>query len=93
MISKGGGLNPRWRNDGRELYFNGIGISQQMAVEISTDKTFQAGTPRRLFPLVGTYTAPDVAPDGKRFLMAAPEGSNTQTPMTVVLNWQAGLKK
>jgi hypothetical protein len=35
----------------------------------------------------------DVSSDGKRFLMAAPSASSAQQPFTVVLNWQAGLKK
>src|SRR5204863_3565944 len=33
----------------------------------------------------------DVTADGKRFLVAQPEGSNAQTPFTIVLNWQASL--
>jgi len=61
-----------------------------MAVEVTTDKAFQAGLPRRLF-----NSAPDVSADGKRFLYGAIGGSGTtaQTPFTVVLNWQAALKK
>jgi Tol biopolymer transport system component len=91
MISKGGG-NPHWRSDGKELFYNDGG-GAQMAVDITADKAFQAGTPRRLFPTPGFLTPPDSAADGKRFLFALPDGANTQTPITVVLNWQAGLKK
>jgi hypothetical protein len=35
----------------------------------------------------------DLSPDGKRFLFAAPPGGTRTIPFTVVLNWQAGLKK
>ena len=91
MVSKGGGLYPRWRSDGKELFYLATSI-QHMAVDTNTEKTFQAGIPRRLFQ--GLLLNPfDVTADGKRFLVAQPEGSNAQTPFTVVLNWQAGLKK
>jgi hypothetical protein len=38
-------------------------------------------------------TPPEVDKDGKRFLFATPEGSNTQTNIVLVLNWQGGLRK
>jgi serine/threonine protein kinase len=94
MISKGGGNNPRWRSDGKELFYIIPGAYQQMAVDVVTDGTFQAGTPRRLFlGAGGLTTAPDAAADGKRFLYALPEGATAQTPFMVVLNWQAALKE
>jgi len=67
----------------------------QMAVDVTTDKAFQAGVPRRLFTVPPINVAPDVSADGKRFLYGAIGGSGTtaQTPFTVVLNWQAALKK
>jgi Tol biopolymer transport system component/predicted Ser/Thr protein kinase len=91
MISKGGGVYPRWRSDGKELFYLTTSI-QQMAVDINTGKTFQAGIARRLFQalLLNQF---DITADGKRFLVAQPEGSNALTPFTIVLNWQAGLKK
>jgi len=69
-----------------------------MAVDVSTNgKTFTAGVPKRLFDAPfgqGSTDAHhwDVTADGKKFLIsAATEGA--ATPITVVLNWQAGLKK
>jgi hypothetical protein len=92
MISKGGGANPRWPSAGKELFYvNPVG-GQQMAVDVTTDGTFQAGRPRRLFS-AGLITPPDVTADGKRFLYALPEGATAQTPFMVVLNWQAALRK
>jgi Tol biopolymer transport system component len=99
MIStKGGGASssPRWRADGKELFYTQGGI-RQMAVEVVADKTFQAGTPRRLFDfgvlLSGSTSRPDGTGDGGRFLFVSPEGANAQTPITIVTNWQAELKK
>ncbi len=90
MISKGGGSNPRWHRDGKELFF--WNQFQQFVVDVSTDKAFHAEVPRRLFG-VRAVASPDVAADGKRFLYPVPEGTNFQSPFTVVLNWQAVLKK
>ena len=91
MVSKGGGLDPHWRDDGKELFY--LSQLQQMAVDVASDKTFQVGVPRRLFATPPLLTVPDVTADGKRFLFAALEGPATQMPYTVVLNWPAALKK
>jgi hypothetical protein len=60
----------------------------------ATGAAFQAGVPKQLFatpPNVGDW---DVTADGKRFLAAVPPGQQaTQTPITVVLNWQVALQK
>jgi Tol biopolymer transport system component len=94
MISKGGGTRPRWRADGKELLYTDAGGGQQMAVEITLgEKSIQAGTPHRLFSIPGFPNQPDFTPDAKRFLYPSFEGANAQTPFTIVLNWQAGLKK
>jgi hypothetical protein len=74
LISKNGGLQPRWRADGRELFYYTTAL-QLMAVDISTEKGFQAGIPRQLFN-IPLLSPGDVAPDGKRFLYPAPEGAN-----------------
>jgi Tol biopolymer transport system component len=94
LVSKGGGFYPRWRADGKRLFYSNL-RSQLMAVEIDTGKGFQAGTPRQLFAVVGTQLASnwDVAPDGKRFLFVTPANASRSAPFTVVLNWAAGLKK
>jgi serine/threonine-protein kinase len=94
LVSKGGGVNPIWRSDGKELFYPGL-ASQMMAVDIDTSKGLQAGTPRRLFTAPGEATTLgwDLAPDGKRFLFIAPPGTGRTIPFTVVLNWAAGLKK
>jgi eukaryotic-like serine/threonine-protein kinase len=94
-VSKGGGIRPIWRPDGKELFYLTL-AGQVMAVDIDTSKGFQAGgTPRRLFtaPPGATATGWDLSPDGKRFLFAAPPNAGHVIPFTVVLNWAADLNK
>jgi eukaryotic-like serine/threonine-protein kinase len=100
-ISSGGGLQPRWRRDGRELFYIAPGGSV-MATSVTLAPDFKFEPPRELFKVPITSGGPrafafhyDVTPDGKRFLVittpqAEAEGTN---PITVVLNWLAGVKK
>jgi len=95
QISNGFGRDPRWRGDGRELYYRSRegGI---MAVEIATNPAFRAGKPHPVGPLPDPrrpvpMTLWDATADG-RFLLAPPV-RNMPEGYTVVLNWQAGLKK
>jgi eukaryotic-like serine/threonine-protein kinase len=91
LISRGGGVFPHWRGDGKELFYFTAAL-QQMALDVSTEKTFQPGVPRQLFP-IPLLSRGDVTADGRRFLYPTPEGSNAPSPFTVVTNWQAALKK
>ena len=98
-ISVAGGQQPRWRGDGKELFFVSAD-DKMMAVPVKTSvgatSSFEAGAPAALFEfhsyLVGTTSLfqYDVTADGKRFLIA---NTNTSTALTVVTNWQAGVKK
>jgi eukaryotic-like serine/threonine-protein kinase len=96
-ISSGGGYQPRWRPDGKELfYFAAEG--KLMSVDVTPGTAFKAGAPKFLFqaPIFGGGASTenrywDVNPDGKRFLINVAGGGSA--PVTVVLNWQAGLKK
>ena len=89
-----GGANPRWRPDGKQLFYLSA-AGPAVAVDIDTSKGFQAGTPRRLFtpPTPTAATGWDLSPDGKRFLFVTPPNADRIIPFTVVLNWAAGLKK
>jgi hypothetical protein len=65
-----------------------------MAVDVNTSGVFQAGVPKALFKVPAGELFWDVSSDGKRFIMAAPSANASAPPkFTVVLNWQAGLKK
>jgi Tol biopolymer transport system component len=98
QISTEGGTEPAWNRNGRELFYRSG--NKMMAVDITTQPGFAAGTPRMLFE--GRYeTAPfpttnyDVSPDGQRFLMVKPSEQEQAAPtqINVVLNWFEELKQ
>ena len=92
MVSRFGGTNPRWRGDGRELFYLAPD-GKMMAVEVIAGEKFDVGTPTPLFQTPPGAIVGDVTPDGKRFLLLTPVGPSASVPFTVVLNWRAGLKK
>jgi Tol biopolymer transport system component len=89
QISTGGGARPRWRADGRELFYGARG-GKLMAVEVGANGDF--GDPVELFQVrgAGDYA---VAPDGQKFLVTVGLEDPMTAPATVVLNWNAELKK
>jgi Tol biopolymer transport system component len=101
QISSGGGTEPHWRKDGTELFY--VGEDRTLtAVSVKLGKSavdsLQVGQAKALFPLsvVGTFIIPrnyEVSNDGQRFLTPVLPGGASAPPLTVVLNWQAGLKK
>jgi hypothetical protein len=96
QVSTAGGYEPRWRGDGRQLYY----LSQDrklMAVSVDSGPSF--GLPEALFQ---THVLPGItgqrmhyvpSRDGRRFLINTQTGEPPPNPITVVLNWSAGLKK
>ena len=95
LVSTAGGGEPRWSRDGKRLYYLAPD-RKMMAVELTTNPGFVASLPKALFQAPQrTATLPyawDVTSDGKRFLFSAP-ADQTEAPFTVVLNWQAALRK
>jgi serine/threonine protein kinase/Tol biopolymer transport system component len=82
QISTAGGVAPRWRGDGRELFYAALG-----GAVISVDMTTEAAAPKPLFRLPGfTY---DVTRDGQRFVVDQPVDNTINTPLTFVSNWMA----
>ena len=101
QISKDGALHPRWRRDGRELFFYGAD-QQLMAAAIKGDTALEVGAAVPLFEarlLNGPNITPgfnpqyDVTRDGQRFLLNVPLEETPSSPITVVVNWTEGLKK
>jgi serine/threonine protein kinase len=98
-VSRDGGDQPRWRRDGKELFYLSLD-GKLMAVNLSEGPTFKAGVPESLFQalvvrgrrqsLLGVLRW-DVTPDGKHFLINTVKTSSE--PLTVVLNWTGELKK
>jgi len=101
LVSNGGGSQPRWRRDGKELfYFSPDG--SLMAVDVSTTPTFKAGVAKALFrvPVVGGAGGGpsvawrwDISLDGQRFLVNTSYDEGAAVPVTVVTNWTGLLKK
>jgi Tol biopolymer transport system component len=90
QVSRGGGIEPRWRGDGKEIYY--IGPTETlMAVPLETSATFSSGGPVPLFQIRGrapisstdlfTY---DVTKDGQRFLVNQYLKPERVTPLTIV---------
>jgi Tol biopolymer transport system component/predicted Ser/Thr protein kinase len=94
LVSKGGGVRPRWSADSKQLIYATTSF-QMMAVEIDASKGFQAGEPKRLFTGPPTLLTAgwDRTPDGKRYVFAAPPDGGRPAPFTVVVNWAAALRK
>ena len=96
QISKNGGQFPRWRADGKELFFVAPD-GTMMAVDIDTTRQVEAGVPRALFKraaLVSVRGRPyDVSKDGKRFLVNLPPEQSAPAPLTVVVNWLATIQQ
>jgi serine/threonine protein kinase/Tol biopolymer transport system component len=102
QISKDGAASPRWRGDGKELFYYAAD-GQLMAVPIKAGETaLEVGTPTRLFAprvlngpvaAVGFRAQYDVTRDGQRFLLNVPAEDAAPPSITVVVNWPAGLKK
>jgi eukaryotic-like serine/threonine-protein kinase len=94
QISSEGGRVPRWRRDGKELFYLGPN-NTVTAVEVTgSGGSFSVGRSQRLFvapvnPFASTY---DVAPDGQRFVMSA-SPVEEEPPLVLMVNWLAELKK
>jgi Tol biopolymer transport system component len=97
QVSTKGGIGPRWRRDEKELlYYAPDG--KLIAVEVKGGASFEAGQPRALFELHsgnGVVTEPPyaVTADGQRFLLNTLVDESGGAPLTVVVNWQAGLNR
>lgn len=99
QISSGGGRQPLWSRNGRELFYREFS-GAVMSVPIATGSEFSPGRPERLLDGAGYLGAGaqgsgrtfDVAPDGRKFLMLKPEPG--QAPeLVVVLNWFDELRR
>jgi Tol biopolymer transport system component len=99
QISAGGGEQPRWRGDGKELFYLSSD-GKIMAAPVTTGANFDASTPVALFQATPRQPVPiydlfvyDVSRDGQRFLINTEVKQAETTPMSIVLNWAAKLNK
>jgi len=97
-VSTSGGSFSRWRADGKELFYRALD-GRLMAVPVTTvAERLEFGPPVGLMPIaepLGTFAYPyDVAPNGEKILALTPGGSEHNVmPLTVLVNWEAGLKR
>lgn len=97
-VSARGGAQPRWRRDGKEMFYRTVD-GKMMAVPVKTTGGFEAVVPRMLFqstadPLYPNLGIPySVTADGQRFLINVAADDSRASPITVITNWTAGLKR
>jgi serine/threonine protein kinase/Tol biopolymer transport system component len=97
QVSIGGGVQPAWRADGKEIFYLAAD-GKLMSVSGDTSATsLKLGLPKPLFQtgleLDSAQRQYDVSADGRRFLLAQPLQENASVPITVIVNWPALLKK
>jgi Tol biopolymer transport system component len=94
QVSTGGGHSPRWRADGRELFYL-TPRGEMRVVSVAEAPSFAAGPPHTLFRLDGFRpggpgsTSYEVTRDGRRFLVNLTKGTPPASSISVILNWAA----
>jgi len=96
-VSTGGGVLPRWRRDGRELFYVSTDNKIMSAEVTEQGSSLLIGKVQSLFhvnpvPFAGGSNY-DVTGDGKKFVVASLAPSQESEPLTVVVNWTALLKQ
>ena len=98
MVSIEGGRYPRWRRDGKAVYYLSPD-SKLVEVEVLQGPSFKVGIPKPLFearalnsPDAAGWTW-DISKDGQRFLFNIQTIQPTNSPLTVITKWQSKLKK
>jgi Tol biopolymer transport system component len=93
QVSRDGGTAPQWRRNGKELFFRNVAAILSVAIEVS-NTTFRPAAP---VPLGLTINGPDAlwvpSNNSDRFLLGGSLDKGVQTPITVVTNWEATLKR
>jgi eukaryotic-like serine/threonine-protein kinase len=97
QISPAGGAGPRWRADGKELYYYSPD-GRLMAVSVTGDgRTLTTGTAAALFAFrpAGAIAVPSyaVTRNGERFLLSAIVETDAKAALSVVENWTEGIKR
>jgi eukaryotic-like serine/threonine-protein kinase len=95
QVSASGGSFPKWRRDGKELFWLGA-ADNMMAADVNTSgSTVRMGTPQVLFHAGGVQTQQGpyaVTADGKKFLINTGDVKEENQPFTLVQNWPAEIK-
>jgi len=98
QVSTSGGQHPRWRGDGKELFYRADhGAVMAAGIKLLADRV-DIDTPRELFRYQGPAAGYEPAPDGQRFLVLSPpavvdaEADPGVGELKIVSNWQALVK-
>src|SRR4029434_5266997 len=95
QVSQQGGIMPKWRGDGREIFYLSQDHRTVFAAEVAaTEESFRVTRTSTLFatrPITGMGYPYDVSADGERFLFVTTSGESS-SPLTLVTNWTAALK-
>jgi hypothetical protein len=99
QISSAGGSEPRWKADGKELFYLSA-EGKMMSVPVGKGANFEAGQPVALFethrrqPMsVLDFFSYDVSPDGQKFLLATKVDEDTTAPLGILMNWESEMTK
>ena len=99
QVSRGGGEEPRWRLDGKELFYLAPD-GNLMVSSVNTSAGFIAGLPSSLFQThprqavsAMDFFSYDVSQDGQKFLVNTKVESTNTAPLSVILNWRAEVEK
>jgi Tol biopolymer transport system component len=97
QVSVSGGDSPRWRQDGKEIYYFSLD-NKMMAADISVKGgSLEVSHVHSLFDVPSIIQLPmsdyDVTSDGKKFLINVPFEIQNQSPLTLVVNWDLAAKK
>jgi serine/threonine protein kinase/Tol biopolymer transport system component len=99
QVSSGGGQEPRWRQDGKELFYLSAD-AKMMAVAVTTGASFKAASPVALFQTHPPQPVSsqddfsyDVSSDGQRFLIATTVDEANAAPLSILLNWASQIEK
>jgi hypothetical protein len=90
QVSTAGGALPRWRPNGKELFYVAPD-NRLMAADVNTKGgTFEV---KKVEPLFGAvFDSYDVSADGLRFMTVSPVGGQTNSPLTILQNWVVAIK-
>jgi eukaryotic-like serine/threonine-protein kinase len=99
QVSSAGGQEPRWRQDGKELFYVSPD-GKMMAVAVKTGASFKAESPVALFQTqrrqpVSSFAvfSYDVSGDGRRFLVITKVDEANAAPLSIHLNWASEMEK
>jgi eukaryotic-like serine/threonine-protein kinase len=90
VVSKSGGTAPRWRADGKELFFV-TPAGAIASVPVTVGPVFAVGSPTMLFEAPGIISDWGVSANGSRFLVLAPEVRAASTAFSLIFDWQGTL--